>query len=195
MIASSPALRRWSLAGAGAAAVALVAVAVASPDTAGAGWLLAFVAFVTVPAGSLALTLIHALTGGRWGNAIRPVLAAGMAGLPAAAVLFVPVLLAGPTLFPWEVSVDGDVRRLYLDAPLFATRAFVALVGWALLASLIRRRRGEVGVLLAGLATVFYGISVNAVSVRWPRPWRHSPLPRCSPPASPTVAPFATLPH
>ena len=41
-------------------------------------WLAALTAWLGWPLGCMALMLIHALTGGRWGYAIRPQLVAGM---------------------------------------------------------------------------------------------------------------------
>ena len=49
-----------------------------APGTFGFAWLTALSVWIAWPLGAMALTLIHALTGGRWGNAIHGVLAAGV---------------------------------------------------------------------------------------------------------------------
>ena len=45
-------------------------------------WLAALSAWIGWPLGCLALLLVHVLTGGRWGDAIRPQLIAGIGTLP-----------------------------------------------------------------------------------------------------------------
>ena len=49
----------------------------ASPNTFPHAWLAAFTAWLGWPLGCLGLLLVHALTGGRWGHAIRPQFVAG----------------------------------------------------------------------------------------------------------------------
>ena len=55
------------------------------------------------PLGSLALLLIHALTGGRWGWAIRPHLVAGIATLPLLVPFVIPLLFVLHALYPWSL--------------------------------------------------------------------------------------------
>ena len=61
------------------------------------------------PLGSIALILIHALTGGRWGLAIRPQLVAGIATLPLVLPALVPVLFVAR-------AVSVDARRSWPHA-------------------------------------------------------------------------------
>src|SRR5665213_2471458 len=56
------------------AAAALVGVALYEPRLTAAGWLLALTYISAFPIGSLALLMIHRLTGGRWGEALEPFL-------------------------------------------------------------------------------------------------------------------------
>src|ERR1700733_5635983 len=64
-------------------------------------WVAALVYWLGWPLGSLGLVLIHALTGGRWGLAIRAQLAAGIGTLPLVLPALVPVLLLRHVLYPW----------------------------------------------------------------------------------------------
>jgi hypothetical protein len=57
-------------------------------------YLFAFMAVAMVGLGSLALTMIHYLTGGFWGLAIRRQLQAGIRTLPLIALLFLPLVAA-----------------------------------------------------------------------------------------------------
>jgi len=106
------------------------------------GYLTAFVFWVGIPLGCLALLLIQYLTGGRWGLAITRLLEAGMMTLPLCAVLFLPVLAGMSYLFPWTHPLNGDVGKLvhqkeaYLNVPFYLIRYVLyflilgALAGW-----------------------------------------------------------------
>ena len=104
-------------------------------------WLAAISCFLAWPLGSLALLFIHALTGGRWGHAIRPQLLAGIATLP----LLVPALLPLPfvayALYPWmhpDIAAHLD-NGFYLNTPFFYCRQVIYLMLWLVLAFLATR--------------------------------------------------------
>ena len=106
------------------------------------GYLTAFVFWVSIPLGCLAILLIQYLTGGRWGLAITRLLEAGMMTVPLCAVLFLPILAGMSYLFPWTHSLNGDVGNLvhqkqaYLNIPFYLVRYALyflilgALTGW-----------------------------------------------------------------
>jgi hypothetical protein len=106
------------------------------------GYLTAFVFWVGIPLGCLALLLIQYLTGGRWGFAITRLLEAGTMTLPLCAVLFLPILAGMSYLFPWTHPLNGDVGKLvhqkeaYLNVPFYLIRYVLyflilgALAGW-----------------------------------------------------------------
>ncbi|HEX3915156.1 MAG TPA: hypothetical protein VHW71_16775 [Steroidobacteraceae bacterium] len=95
-------------------------------------WLAAVTCFLGWPLGSIALVLIHALTGGRWGYAIRPQLAAGIATLPVLLPALVPLVLAAHALYPWTRAGAAWVpaNHFYLNAPFFCARAALYLTVW-----------------------------------------------------------------
>jgi hypothetical protein len=95
-------------------------------------WAAALVYWIAWPLGSLALVLIHALTGGRWGFAIRPQLAAGIATLPLVLPALVPMLLLRHALYPWMNSAESASldNHFYLNAPFFYLRVSVYLLVW-----------------------------------------------------------------
>lgn len=137
-------------------------------DALARGWLLAWLGFGAAPAGSLVLLLIHRITGGRWGEALGPVLRPVAGLLPLAALGFVPVALTLPALYPWAAdasATEPDVAALYLNPVLFTGRGMVALVGWSVLAGLVLADRCSR--LAAGLGLVFYGLTVSLVPVDW----------------------------
>lgn len=151
------------------AAAALLAAWLLVPTAALArGWLVAFAFYSGLPIGSVVLLMIHRLTGGRWGEAIGPVLRAAATATPLAALAFVPLALALPAVYPWAAdpgAAPASVARLYLYAPWFLLRAGIALLGWSVLGVVFGRGHG--GALLAGLGLAFYGLTISLVAVDW----------------------------
>lgn len=95
-------------------------------------WLAALTCWIGWPLGSLALIFIHALTGGRWGFAIRGQLATGVATLPLVLPAMLPILFVLPRLYPWmhpEISAHLS-NRFYLNAPFFYVRGVIYLLVW-----------------------------------------------------------------
>ena len=99
-----------------------------APQPAAAGWLAAFVFWSGIPIGCLTATMIHALTGGRWGDRLAPIFVGTSAVLPLMLLLVVPVLALLPLLYPWtsgSPGIDPDVVRNYLTFPFFIRRTAV----------------------------------------------------------------------
>lgn len=160
---------RW-LAGAAAGAAGVVICAAFAPKAAAAGWLIGFAFWSQVAVGSLLLMMIHRLTGGGWGYALRPVIEPFAATIPLLIVLIVPVFVAVPALFPWSAGTEDvkpDVLAAYLNMPLFVMRSLIALAGWTLLAYQVPRLPGRRGQLLAAVGLVFHAIVIGAIGVDW----------------------------
>lgn len=102
-------------------------------------WLGAFTTYLGWPLGSLALLLAHALTGGRWGEALRPALLAGVATLPLLLPAVVPVILGLPSLYPWaRTGAEAHFgNSFYLNVSFFTGRGIGYLVVWFGLAGLV----------------------------------------------------------
>lgn len=151
----------------GLGALGLVGSAVGwalAPSVFGAAWLAALLLWLAWPVGSLALLLIHALTGGRWGRLIRPQLTMGIAVMPLLLLLIVPLLLLAPSIYGWAqpdvAHALGNTR--YLNLPFFWGRVGGMVVLWvvlSLLALVVPRR------VLAppALALMLLGVTVFAV--------------------------------
>jgi hypothetical protein len=99
--------------------------------------------FVLGPAlGSLAFVMLHNMTGGEWGFAIKRLLEAATRTLPCAALFFVPIAVAVVThqLYEWThaevVAADPILahKAPYLNVPFFLARALVYFALWAGLA-------------------------------------------------------------
>jgi len=62
-------------------------------------YLLAFLYWISLTMGSLAVLMIHHLAGGRWGFAIRRLLEAGSRTFPLMVILFIPIILGMHNLY------------------------------------------------------------------------------------------------
>jgi hypothetical protein len=154
----------------GACTLVLIAFAVYAPRQAAAGWLIAFVAVSAVPLGSLPLLMIHNLTGGAWGDDLRPGNEPAAAGTLVLAPLFIPIGAALPLLYAWmpgTAHTPPDVAQLYLNAPLFVLRAVIAFAGWSVLAVLLPRATERRGVLLSGFGLIFHTVAVTLLATDW----------------------------
>ncbi|UGB38179.1 hypothetical protein [Frateuria soli] len=122
--------------------------------------------------GSVGLLLIHALTGGDWGLALRPALLAGSRRLPLMAALLVPVLIGVAVLFPWAgaqaADPDLDRQRWWLNVPFFVARAVIAFALWLWLAHGIRRwlATPAAGRFAAG-GLILFVLTVSVAAIDW----------------------------
>ena len=149
---------------------ALIVCAFLEPRQAAAGWLIGFLFWSQVPVGSLVLSMIWTLTGGRWGESLRPVLVPATASVPWLFIAIIPVLIAIPLLYPWVAANDAvkpDVAADYLNLPFFIGRSLIALAVWSAFSILIERVGQRHAVLTAGLGLLLYGITISSVSIDW----------------------------
>jgi hypothetical protein len=128
--------------------------------------------------GGLVIVMMHTLTGGAWGSAVRPFAEAGAMTLPLMALLFVPALFGLGDIFPWVHPAvlsghDWPHKRAYLTGPWFVVRA---IVYFALLCGLMRplglwRRGSLLPAIGAGPASggglVLYGAVMIFASTDW----------------------------
>lgn len=152
------------------AAIALAAIAFYSPRAAAGGWLVAFSYVAAFPLGSLAWLMIHRLTGGRWGEALTPVLLPLAQSAPLLLLFVIPALVAMPVLFPWVGShndISPSVHAIYLNVSSYVVRSLIALIGWSVLAYILPTARGRAALLLAGVGLVFHGIAITFVAQDW----------------------------
>jgi len=137
-------------------------------------WLSAVFAALGWPLGSIALLMIHPLTGGRWGEAVRVPLLLGVATLPLVLLAYLPVAFVFPALYPW---VHHDVAQTlynswYLNVGFFTGRGLLYVVVWlglawvALLGGLGRgglaRRCAPPGLILLAVTATFAALDLTA---------------------------------
>ena len=129
----------WIAGGAGLVGTAIESIV--APAAFPHAWLAALTAWLGWPVGCMGLLLIHALTGGRWGYAIRPQLVAGMRTMLLLLPAVIPLLIVLRTLYPWaRPDVAAHLgNRFYLNLQFFLGRGAVYLIVWLGLAGLILR--------------------------------------------------------
>jgi hypothetical protein len=139
-----------------------------------AAWLAAAWCAVGIVLGAIGNGAMHRLTGGRWGEALRPATLALARRLPAALLaLLVPAILGLHTLYPWAARpagpwVDEIARpafvRVWLQPPFFLVRVAGYAVAWWWLAR-VARRDPPGGGGRAALSLVLYGVVTSLAAV------------------------------
>ena len=143
-------------------------------------YLTAWLYWWSISCGALAISMIHHLSGGAWGHAIRSVLRAAQLQMPLLAILFVPVLFGLPALYVWarpEVVAEDVLlqhKRPYLNETAFYGRAATYFVVWSLLAIVFQalaRSRSERGprylAIVSGPGLILWGLAVTFASIDW----------------------------
>lgn len=184
LIAAIDRVRRPALIVGGIAVVACAAGAFAAPEAFFRAYLFAFVFFTGLALGALAIVMLHHLTGGAWGVAIRRPLESATRTLPLLAVLFLPIAFGMKYLYPWarpeEVAADPllQAKQAYLNVPFFLARSAAYFVIWIAVAFLLNRwsleqdhagsraltRRMQ---LLSAAGLVAYGLTMTFASIDW----------------------------
>ncbi|MBY0528251.1 MAG: hypothetical protein K2R98_32980 [Gemmataceae bacterium] len=179
-----PAARRSAFFAGALGLTVIVALGLWRPAHSFRSYLVAFLAWLALPLGCLALTMLHHLTGGRWGMALRHIWHASVNTLPLLALLFVPLLVGMGYLYPWaqpEVVADDEVLRtkqLYLNVPFFVVRAGFYFACWLVLAYFLNRwaRRSPSTAdgeeprcfrLLSGPGLALMGLTVTFAAIDW----------------------------
>ncbi|MEQ1572821.1 MAG: hypothetical protein ABL993_01110 [Vicinamibacterales bacterium] len=145
-------------------------------------WLIAYMLFLGIALGSMALVMVQHLSGGSWG-VFRRIFEASSRTLPLMAVLFIPVALGISSLYPWAnpelVQADEILhhRAPYLNTTFWLARAVVYFAGWITLSMALSRLSraqdaGDVGShttiqRVSGAGLVFYALSITFAGVDW----------------------------
>jgi hypothetical protein len=147
-------------------------------------YLMAYMFCLSISLGSLALGMVHQLTGGAWGIVIRRPIGAASRLLPLMTLLFVPVVVGMNNLYPWThaavVARDEllQAKRAYLNVPFFLLRAAIYFSAWNAISYWLNRwaveqdrtadpevARKMQKVSAAGL--VLYGLTITFASFDW----------------------------
>jgi hypothetical protein len=149
-------------------------------------YLIAYIFWIGITLGSLAVLMVQHLSGGKWGLVSRRILEAASRMLPLMAILFLPIWLNLPALYAWarpDAANDPIIheKALYLNQPFFTIRAVLFFLVWGGLIYLLNKwsreqdekpaqpigpsdRRFRV---LSGPGLVLYVVTVTFMSVDW----------------------------
>jgi hypothetical protein len=125
--------------------------------------------------GALSILLTHLLSGGAWGEAVRPSIKAATLTIPLMALLIIPVFFSMGDVFPWAnphgLTESAPHKRAYLTVPWFIVRAVLYFVILGFLAKLLRERvdtpaERTVGP-ASGAGIVTYGLCMLFASTDW----------------------------
>src|SRR2546425_846501 len=147
-------------------------------------YLVGYMFWLGIALGSMALCMVHHMSGGAWGLVIRRIFEASSRTLPVLALLFIPIALGMHDLYPWthadHVQHDEALRHqsLYLNIPFFLARAMFYFAVWIVLARQLNRWSLEQDLgdvvrstrrmqLLSGGGLVLYGLTITFASVDW----------------------------
>ncbi len=147
-------------------------------------YLLAYVFWIGFPLGSMAILMLHHLTGGEWGLPIRRPLEAATRTFPLMLILFLPLIFGLKTLFPWARpgGLGSDpilhFKRMYLDPNFFMTRVVIYFLVWFTLSyflnkwsadqdetgdpALAKRLEG-----MSGPGLILYGLTTTYAAMDW----------------------------
>jgi hypothetical protein len=141
-------------------------------------YLVALLFVLATAAGSLALLLLHRLTGGQWGEELDDVLTASARTLPWVALLFLPLLANPGNVFPVVAgSAHGpeltNHEAVYFERPFFTARALLYFIAWIWLALAITKRgasasgkpRRSSG--FAGFGLIAYFFTMTFAAMDW----------------------------
>ncbi len=135
-----------------------------------ASWLVAWWYVLGLALGGMVNAWIHRLSGGRWGEALRPAALAAARRLPWLLVLFLPVALGMASIYPWMADPSGGWAHgmsrpafvaAWLDPVAFAVRAALyAALWWMLSRPTMLDSKGR-----SAAALAVYLLSVTLASV------------------------------
>ena len=150
-------------------------------------WLFAYMFWLGLTLGSLALLMLQYTSGGNWGRLGRRMWEAASSTLPLMFLFWLPIAFGMKELFPWAAmthdqavkALGADKVRFYLNPNLFWVRGFIYFIGWMALAWFLRRwaDREEAGQAtpaqfvrvqnVSGFGIVFYAVTITFASIDW----------------------------
>jgi hypothetical protein len=146
-------------------------------------YLVAYIFWVGIALGSLAILMTIHLTGGAWGVVIRRPLEAATRTIPIMAVLFIPIIAGMGHLYHWthaEAASDPVIaqKAAYLNTTFFVVRQLIYFAIWSGLAIVLNRwsaeqdRTGDPAIVnklskLSGGGLVVHGLILTFATVDW----------------------------
>ena len=159
------------------------------PDEFFRAYLMAFMAWLGVTLGSMAILMLRHLTKGAWGMVIRRILGAAMRCVPLMAILFVPLLFGIRRLYIWARPLDAiadkhlrehleEITKSYLNVNGFIIRAIIYFAIWNLLSFFLTKWSAQQDrppmrdnsarfKALSGPGLILYGFTITFAAIDW----------------------------
>jgi hypothetical protein len=145
-------------------------------------YLFGYLFWLGIAVGALGLWMLHEVTGGAWGDVIKPLIQAAASTLPVMSLLFIPILFGLRSLYPWAVpgaAADAVLRHkaAYLNVPFFVLRSLlylglwsfmvIRLGGWARQAIAGDSAAAQRAARHSASGLVLFSLSVTFASIDW----------------------------
>lgn len=155
-------------------------------------WLFAFMFWLGLTTGSLALLCLQYTSGGNWGRLGRRIWEAAAGNWWLMALFWLPIAIGMKRLYVWATIPQDAVEKAkfmahygadkihyYLNTPFFLVRGVLYFAGWAIIYYFLKRWsvREEAGAAtpaqfvpiqnLSGFGIVFYGLTITFASIDW----------------------------
>ena len=169
--------------------IAAIGLAFIQPAQFFRGYLLAFMIWLGVTLGSMAILMLRHLTNGAWGMVIRRILGAAMRCVPLTTLLFLPLLFGLPRLYIWARPLDGiadkhlrehlqQITQSYLSVHGFIIRAAIYFAVWNVLSFFLTKwskEQDQPGArdntsrfkALSGPGLILYGFTISFAAIDW----------------------------
>ena len=165
-------------------AVASIAGAFLAPGSFYSAYLIGFMFWLGLSLGCMAILMLHHLVGGAWSIVIRRILESGMMTLPLMFVLFIPILLHLPRLYPWaqpdKLASDAkmaDIAHSYLNFNGILLRYILYFVIWFGMAYFLNRWSTEQDSIagqstlrfraMSSIGLVIYSLTISFAVIDW----------------------------
>src|SRR6202795_3198984 len=165
-------------------AVASIVGAFLAPDSFYSAYLIGYMFWLGLALGCMAILMLYHLVGGAWGTVIRRILESGMMTLPLMFVLFIPILLHLPRLYPWaqpdKLASDAklaDIAHSYLNFNGILLRYILYFVIWFGMAFFLNRWSTQQDSIagqstlrfraLSSIGLVIYSLTISFAVIDW----------------------------
>jgi hypothetical protein len=123
-----------------------------------------------IAVGAIGVLMLTYLVRGNWTEGLHIPLSAAALTTPVAALLFVPVLVGIPWIYPWAHQTQpGPLRAIWLTPWFFIGRTLLYFLVWTALALWVRRAWGDPRrmVVSASAGLIVYALTVSLAGIDW----------------------------
>lgn len=140
-----------------------------TPKVALVAWLVAWLAWGSIPIGSLAVLMLVALIPGSWRELyVRP-LSIGTTLMPLVAIAMIPLLIGVAVIYPWtDPSVGGafsGFKGAWLSTGFFVVRTIIYFIVLSLLAWGLLAAKPELRATIAAIGVILYALIGSLIGI------------------------------